>query len=347
MSIFSKTYANLCKVARTVTCSSVLWRTSRSGKFSVLSNGDTKTRCFPKPPEVDGVSGVDGILDLAPRLERHGVRGLLEVVGLLFGGDGVEAFFVVTFGLRCELASLRSVTALPLYELPPPHSAPLGPLARLSPSPLGALLVRCAVLPYYDNSTRRRLSVVNRFSYRRLQHLLSPTRNYPRTKVRCARSTARSTPSFFSFDLTSITDLHSATATRLQFWCRYTTHARCHPAVTRSSEPLDRMEPNHLHFLKQKITNQDKVIGCGGSAGSERVPALLGFVAGFWCCREWYLGWRWGGIGAIPAWVDSKGTGHGWHCGSPRCEGVPTDDVSRRSRHFPPDALVLMELRFF
>ncbi|XP_003373756.1 conserved hypothetical protein [Trichinella spiralis] len=68
--------------------------TSRSGNFSVLSNGDTKTRCLPEPPEVDGVSGVDGILDLAPRLERHGVRGLLEVVGFLFCGDGVEAFIV-------------------------------------------------------------------------------------------------------------------------------------------------------------------------------------------------------------------------------------------------------------
>ncbi|KRX73001.1 hypothetical protein T06_839, partial [Trichinella sp. T6] len=62
-------------------------RTSRSGNFSVLSNGDTKTRCLPDPPEVDGVSGVDGILDLAPRLERHGVRGLLKVVGLVMCGD--------------------------------------------------------------------------------------------------------------------------------------------------------------------------------------------------------------------------------------------------------------------
>ncbi|KRY52289.1 hypothetical protein T03_1649 [Trichinella britovi] len=388
------------KVARTVTCSSVLWRTSRSGNFSVLSNGDTKTRCLPEPPEVDGVSGVDGILDLAPRLERHGVRGLLEGVGIFVGGDVGEAFTtrrpdLTVLGLRRDLASARSVTALPLYESAWPQVAPLGPLVTYSTSPLGALLVRRAVLPasprrrlpysskplrgeplvlwrtsrsgnfsvlsngdtktrclpeppevddvsgvdgildlaprlerhgvrgllegvgFYNTPTRfnsigtaarlgfstvrnsvaavriglatsrtagsarnifhittrrsscttrrftrillRRLHhvddyrtrrshfVVNRFAYRRLHHLLSPTRNHPRTKVRCACTITRSTPSFLSFGLTFIRDL--ATATRLQGWCLSTTHARCHPAVTRSHEPLDRSQPFHFQTL--------------------------------------------------------------------------------------------------
>ncbi|KRY52252.1 hypothetical protein T03_15701 [Trichinella britovi] len=137
-----------------ITCSSVLWRTSRSGNFSVLSNGDTKTRCLPEPPEVDGVSGVDGILDLAPRLERHGVRGLLEGVGIFVGGDVGEAFTtrrpdLTVLGLRRDLASARSVTALPLYESAWPQVAPLGPLVTYSTSPLGALLVRRAVLPVF------------------------------------------------------------------------------------------------------------------------------------------------------------------------------------------------------
>ncbi|KRY06445.1 hypothetical protein T12_14447, partial [Trichinella patagoniensis] len=48
------------------------------------------------------------------------------------------------------------------------------------------------------------------------------------------------------FGLTSIRDLITATATRLQGWCLFTTHARCHPAVTRSHEPLDRFPPNRF-----------------------------------------------------------------------------------------------------
>ncbi|KRY52251.1 hypothetical protein T03_8067 [Trichinella britovi] len=71
------------------------------------------------------------------------------------------------------------------------------------------------------------------------------------------------------------------------------------------------------------------------------------FAAGFRWCRGGRLGWTLGGIGAFPAKAGSGGPGHGWHCSSPRCEGVPTGDVNRRSRHFPPDALALMELRFF
>ncbi|KRY37178.1 hypothetical protein T01_9712 [Trichinella spiralis] len=69
------------------------------------------------------------------------------------------------------------------------------------------------------------------------------------------------------------------------------------------------------------------------------------FGAGFWWCREGGLGWIGGGMGACPARVVNGGPGHGWHCSSPRCEGVPTGDVNRRSRHFPPDALALMLLR--
>ncbi|KRZ05431.1 hypothetical protein T4B_15195 [Trichinella pseudospiralis] len=82
------------KVARTVTCSSVLCRTSRSGNSSVLSNGDTISRFVPEPPDdVDGVtsSGVDGSLVLAPRLETGGVRGLIGVDGRVAAivlGDG-------------------------------------------------------------------------------------------------------------------------------------------------------------------------------------------------------------------------------------------------------------------
>ncbi|KRX91306.1 hypothetical protein T4E_5743 [Trichinella pseudospiralis] len=82
------------KVARTVTCSSVLCRTSRSGNSSVLRNGDTRSRFVPEPPDdVDGVtsSGVDGSLVLAPRLETGGVRGLVGVDGRVAGivlGDG-------------------------------------------------------------------------------------------------------------------------------------------------------------------------------------------------------------------------------------------------------------------
>ncbi|KRZ29674.1 hypothetical protein T4C_465 [Trichinella pseudospiralis] len=82
------------KVARTVTCSSVLCRTSRSGNSSVLSNGDTISRFVPEPPDdVDGVtsSGVDGSLVLAPRLETGGVRGLVGVDRRVAGvvlGDG-------------------------------------------------------------------------------------------------------------------------------------------------------------------------------------------------------------------------------------------------------------------
>ncbi|KRY26434.1 hypothetical protein T03_17679 [Trichinella britovi] len=71
------------------------------------------------------------------------------------------------------------------------------------------------------------------------------------------------------------------------------------------------------------------------------------FITGFWFCRRDRSGWSLGGIGAFPAKAGSGGPGHGWHCSSPRCEGVPTGDVNRRSRHFPPDALALMELRFF
>ncbi|KRY26765.1 hypothetical protein T01_13705 [Trichinella spiralis] len=77
------------KTARTVTCSSVIWKTSRSCNSTVLSNNDTKTRCLPEPPEVDGVikAGVYGSSDLAPRLEMDGVRGLFEVA-VVVGDDG-------------------------------------------------------------------------------------------------------------------------------------------------------------------------------------------------------------------------------------------------------------------
>ncbi|OUC47077.1 hypothetical protein D917_07210 [Trichinella nativa] len=62
---------------------------TRSGNSSVPSNNDTKTRCLPEPPDVDGVikSGVDGSSEHASRLEIVGVRGLFEV-SVVVGDDG-------------------------------------------------------------------------------------------------------------------------------------------------------------------------------------------------------------------------------------------------------------------
>ncbi|KRZ00724.1 hypothetical protein T11_11365 [Trichinella zimbabwensis] len=71
-----------------------------------------------------------------------------------------------------------------------------------------------------------------------------------------------------------------------------------------------------------------------------------GVGSGYWFCRVG-AGWTRGGTGAVPARAGLLGPLLGWHCSSPRCKGIPTGDVFRRSRHFPPDALALMELRFF
>ncbi|KRX99124.1 hypothetical protein T4B_1605 [Trichinella pseudospiralis] len=59
------------------------------------------------------------------------------------------------------------------------------------------------------------------------------------------------------------------------------------------------------------------------------------------------LGWTQGGTGAVPARAILLGLIFNWHCSSQRCKGNPTGEVFRRSRHFPRDALALMELRFF
>ncbi|KRX30853.1 hypothetical protein T06_5131, partial [Trichinella sp. T6] len=50
------------------------------------------------------------------------------------------------------------------------------------------------------------------------------------------------------------------------------------------------------------------------------------FTSGFRCCRGGGRGWTRGGLGAVPAKAGLRGPGHGWHCSSPRCEGVPTGD---------------------
>ncbi|KRZ06688.1 hypothetical protein T4B_12524 [Trichinella pseudospiralis] len=50
-------------------------------------------------------------------------------------------------------------------------------------------------------------------------------------------------------------------------------------------------------------------------------------VSGFPFCGIG-MGWTWGGMGADVARTGLIGSGHGWHCSSPRCKGNTTSDIA-------------------